>query len=68
MLSEMSRMPGALRLTYESGNDRAKIKGGKHMKYILLMTGTKAGVDTYRVWTKEDIGRHMARLKSLAKD
>jgi hypothetical protein len=38
------------------------------MKYILLMTGTKAGVDTYRAWTKADIDAHMAGLKSLAKD
>ena len=38
------------------------------MKYILLMTGTKAGVDTYRAWTKKDIDTHMASLRSLAKD
>ena len=38
------------------------------MKYILLMTGTRAGVDTYRVWNKNDIDTHMAGLKSLAKD
>lgn len=37
------------------------------MKYILLMTGTRAGVDTYRSWSKEDIGTHMAGLKSLVK-
>ena len=38
------------------------------MKYILLMTGTSAGVDTYRAWNKNDIDAHMAGLKSLAKD
>jgi hypothetical protein len=38
------------------------------MKYILLMAGAKAGVDTYRAWTKKDIDTHMAGLKSLAKD
>jgi hypothetical protein len=38
------------------------------MKYILLMTGTRAGVDTYRTWNKNDIGTHMAGLQSLAKD
>jgi hypothetical protein len=38
------------------------------MKYILLMAGTKAGVDTYRAWTKKDIDTHMAGLKSLATD
>jgi hypothetical protein len=38
------------------------------MKYILLMAGAKAGVDTYRAWTKKDIDTHMAGLKSLAND
>jgi len=38
------------------------------MKYILLMAGTKAGVDTYHAWTKKDIDTHMAGLKSLAED
>ncbi|MGA8102942.1 MAG: YciI family protein [Candidatus Acidiferrales bacterium] len=38
------------------------------MKYILLMAGAKAGVDTYRAWTQKDIDTHMAGLKSLAND
>ena len=38
------------------------------MKYILLMTGTKAGVDTYRAWSQSDIQAHFAFLKSLNKD
>jgi len=38
------------------------------MKYILLMTGTTSGVDTYRAWNKHDIDTHMAGLKSLVKD
>lgn len=38
------------------------------MKYILLMTGTKAGVNTYRAWSKNDIEAHFAFLKSLNKD
>jgi hypothetical protein len=38
------------------------------MKYILLMAGTKAGVDRYRAWTRKDIATHMAGLQSLAKD
>ena len=38
------------------------------MKYILLMSGTRAGVDTYRAWSKEDIDGHMAALKSLIKE
>jgi hypothetical protein len=35
------------------------------MKYILLMSGTKAGVDTYRAWSPKDIGDHMAILKTI---
>ncbi len=38
------------------------------MKYILLMTGTKAGVDTYRAWSKNDIDAHMAVLKTINKE
>jgi hypothetical protein len=38
------------------------------MKYILLMTGTRAGVDTYSAWNKNDIDTHMAGLKGLVKD
>jgi hypothetical protein len=35
------------------------------MKYILLMTGTKAGVETYHAWTKTDVDGHMAVLRSI---
>ncbi len=38
------------------------------MKYILLMTGTKAGVDTYHAWSKKDIDAHMSVLKSISKE
>jgi hypothetical protein len=38
------------------------------MKYILMMTGTKAGVDTYRAWSKKDIETHMAWLHKLNKE
>jgi hypothetical protein len=38
------------------------------MKYILLMSGTKAGVDTYVAWSKEDIEAHMAVLKSINRE
>ena len=30
------------------------------MKYILLMSGTKAGVESYHAWSKQDIEAHMA--------
>jgi len=35
------------------------------MKYILMMTGTKAGVDTYRAWSQSDVQAHFAFLKKL---
>lgn len=38
------------------------------MKYILLMAGTKAGVDTYRAWSQSDIQTHFAFLKKLNRD
>jgi hypothetical protein len=38
------------------------------MKYILLMTGTKAGVDTYHAWTKKDIDAHMAVLVDINRE
>jgi hypothetical protein len=40
----------------------------RDMKYILLMTGTKAGVDTYRAWNKKDIDGHMAVLASINRE
>jgi hypothetical protein len=38
------------------------------MKYILLMSGTKAGVEGYRAWAKQDIDAHMAVLKRINKE
>ena len=38
------------------------------MKYILLMSGTKAGVDTYRAWSQKDIEAHMAVLGRINKE
>ncbi len=35
------------------------------MKYILMMAGTKAGVDTYKAWSQNDIQAHFAFLKRL---
>jgi hypothetical protein len=40
----------------------------ENMKYILMMTGTKAGVDTYRAWSKSDVEAHFAFLRVLNKD
>jgi len=38
------------------------------MKYILLMSGTRAGVEGYRAWPKQDIEAHMAVLHRINKD
>jgi hypothetical protein len=45
-----------------------KIRGGETIKYILMMTGTKTGVDTYRAWSQKDIQTHFAHLTALNKD
>ena len=37
------------------------------MKYILMMTGNRAGVDSYRSWSASDIQAHFAYLKALNK-
>ncbi|HTS38686.1 MAG TPA: YciI family protein [Candidatus Solibacter sp.] len=38
------------------------------MKYILLMLGTKAGVQGYHTWPKQEIDAHMAILQRINKD
>ena len=38
------------------------------MKYILLMSGTKAGVDSYHAWSQKDIETSMAALRGITKD
>jgi len=38
------------------------------MKYILLMTGTKAGVQGYLAWSQRDRDAHMGVLQSMAKE
>jgi hypothetical protein len=35
------------------------------MKYILMMTGTKAGVGAYRAWPQSDIQAHFEFLEAL---
>jgi hypothetical protein len=43
-------------------------RGAKKMKYILLMSGTSAGVEGYHAWSKQDIEAHMAVLQRINKD
>lgn len=38
------------------------------MKYILLMSGSKQGVDAYRAWSPKDINAHMTVLTSLTRE
>jgi hypothetical protein len=47
---------------------KGSAKGARDMKYILLMSGSKAGVDTYRAWSRNDIDSHMAVLVSLNRE
>jgi len=35
------------------------------MKYILLMSSTRAGVDTYHTWSQNDRDAHMAVLRRV---
>lgn len=38
------------------------------MKYILLMTGTKAGVKGYHAWSQKDVEASMAVLMTINKE
>jgi hypothetical protein len=38
------------------------------MKYILLMTGTKAGAERYHAWSQKDVEAHMSVLVGLTKE
>ena len=38
------------------------------MKYILLMNAPKAGFETYRAWSKNDVEAHYAILKGINKE
>ncbi|HUL32769.1 MAG TPA: YciI family protein [Candidatus Eisenbacteria bacterium] len=38
------------------------------MKYILLMTGTNPGVQSYLAWSQKDRDAHMAVLQGLGKE
>jgi hypothetical protein len=61
-------MRRGLRLTYERSRTARQWKGAENMKYILLMHGTKAGVESYRAWSQKDIQTHFAYLKGLNKE
>ncbi len=64
-------MAGRPRLQDESADRRRyndENMGEKDMKYILLMSGTRAGVEAYHAWPKQDIDAHMAVLGRINQD
>src|ERR1700722_9409849 len=56
------------RIRRRSQAPQTKEEGVKDMKYILLMSGTKAGVEAYHAWPKQNIESHMAVLQRINKD
>lgn len=38
------------------------------MKYILLMSSTRAGAEGYHAWSKQDVDAHMAVLQRINKE
>jgi hypothetical protein len=66
----MSRIRRRLRLPYETEKEAAQSlsKRSKRDEYILMMTGTKAGVGTYRAWYEKDRQAHMAVLTRINKE
>jgi hypothetical protein len=65
-----------LRLRHESAKKALTRKakenqisiGERQMKYILLMSSTKSGVEGYHAWSKQDIEAHMAVLQRINKE
>jgi hypothetical protein len=58
----VEKLAGAPTLLQRRNKIGAETRGAKHMKYILLMTGTKEGVDAYKSWSEKDIQTHFAHL------
>jgi hypothetical protein len=48
--------------------DEQRLRRGRIMKYILLMSGTKPGVEGYLAWNQQDRDAHMAALQSISKE
>lgn len=38
------------------------------MKYILLMSGTRAGVNSYHTWPRVEVEAHMAQLRKIVEE
>jgi len=59
-----------LRLPYETRKSGGKpeMTGGEDMKYILMMTGTKANFDSFAKWSKEDLRANVAFMRAFSKE
>jgi hypothetical protein len=60
-------------VSFQSGklehlNHRVISKGEEVMKYILMMSGTKAGVAGYHTWSQSDRDTSMQRLGAVVKE
>jgi hypothetical protein len=53
---------------YPVNAPKGSVKGAREMKYILLMSGSKAGVDSYRTWSRKDIDTHTGILAKLNRE
>jgi hypothetical protein len=49
-------------------NPVLQLKGAKDMKYILMMSGTKAEFEDYFRWSKEDLGANIAFMRAFNKE
>src|SRR4051812_42442634 len=65
----MSRMPCRLRLPHESA-DHGAARQGAHMKYMLMMGGTRAGAKQLGIatWPKEDVKAHIDFMHRFNKE
>jgi hypothetical protein len=62
---DVSCKPGSLEEPREAGKTTT---GAHKMKYILLMSGTKAGVVGYRAWSPKDQEAHMGALGTIVQE
>ena len=46
----------------------ARVERSEKMKYILMMTGTKAQFDWYAKWSKQDLQAHFAYMQAFNKE
>jgi hypothetical protein len=64
----VEKMASAPTLLQRRNRIGAENERSQYMKYILLMTGTKEGVDAYKSWSEKDIQTHFAHLTRIRKD